>query len=44
MKKMARNIVLIGLLLTLSLTAQEESCDIVMFGHTHVPCPLCQHR
>jgi putative phosphoesterase len=24
-------------LLTLSLTAQEEGCDIVMFGHTHVP-------
>ena len=24
-------------LLTLSLTAQEQGCDIVLFGHTHVP-------
>ena len=24
-------------LLTLSLTAQEQGCDICMFGHTHVP-------
>lgn len=24
-------------LLTLSLTAQEQGCDIAMFGHTHVP-------
>ena len=24
-------------LLSLSLTAQEQGCDIVMFGHTHVP-------
>ena len=24
-------------LLTLSLTAQEKGCDIVLFGHTHVP-------
>ena len=24
-------------LLTLSLTAQEQACDIVLFGHTHIP-------
>ena len=24
-------------LLTLSLTAQEQGCDIVLFGHTHIP-------
>lgn len=25
-------------LLTLSLTAQEQDCDICLFGHTHIPC------
>ena len=28
-------------LLTLSLTAQEQDCDIAMFGHTHVPYDSC---